>query len=339
MSAFSGARTALSFALFAAGAATTSATAAFAQQISVTTATVEGGKLVVEGTTPQPNQKITLDDAFSAKSKGSRAFKFSLDDYLPPSCIVALKAGALVTTAVVANCGPRGLTARGPWNGEDDYVADDLVTFDGSSWRARRGNTGKTPTSGKDWELFARAGNTGPKGATGAQGPAGPQGDAGPQGEVGPQGPQGSTGPQGPTGATGPQGIVNAWQISGTPSETGMVAGYVYKITPNFETVTVAAGQKVLAVSSMSVRDLTNGQWGISWGVCYRSGDFGNLNVRGQIFSWLGTADQNNSITTTVLLDPGPGTWQIGPCMAVEQLDKLNYNSTSYTTLMLINGG
>ena len=329
-----GARAALSLALLS-----VATSGAAAQQITVTTATVEAGRLVVEGTTPQPNQKITLDDAFSAKSKGSRAFRFSLDAYLPPSCIVSLAAGALTTTAVVANCGPRGLTARGPWNAEDDYVADDLVTFGGSSWRAKRGNTGKTPAVGKDWELFARAGDAGPKGATGPQGPTGPEGDAGPQGEIGPQGPEGPQGATGAQGPTGPQGIVNAWQISGTPSESGMVGGYVYKITPNFQTVTVAAGQKVLAVASMSARDLTNGQWGINWAVCYRSGDFGALNVRGQIFSWLGTADQNNSITTTVLLDPGPGTWQIGPCMAVEQLDKLNYNSTSYTTLMLINGG
>ena len=315
------------------------ASAASAQQISVTTATVEAGKLVVEGTTPQANQKITLDDSFSTKSKGSRAFKFSLDDYLPPSCIVALKAGALVTTAVVANCGPRGLTARGPWNGEDDYVADDLVTFNGSSWRARRANTGKTPASGKNWELFARAGDTGATGPEGPQGATGPQGDAGPQGEIGPQGPQGPQGATGAQGPTGPQGIVNAWQITGTPSETGMIGGYVYKITPNFQTVTVAPGQKVLAVSSMSARDLTGGQWGIEWAVCYRDGDFGALNTNGSIFSWLGAPDQNNSITTTVLLDPGPGTWQIGPCMAVEQTGKLNFNSPSYTTLTLINGG
>jgi hypothetical protein len=334
MTNVSGACTALSLVLLAAATAP-----AAAQQISVTTATVEAGKLVIEGKSPQPKQKVTLDGRFNEKSNGSRAFRFSLDDYLPPSCIVSLKAGALLTTAVVANCGPRGLTPRGPWNGEDEYVADDLVTFGGSSWRAKRDNTGKTPASGKDWEAFARAGETGPQGNAGPVGPAGPQGDTGPQGEIGPQGPQGATGVQGPTGATGPQGIVNAWQISGTPSESGLAGGFGnFKFTPDFQTVTVGTGQKVLVVSSMSVRDLTNGQWWVEWGVCYRSGDFGTLNRRGQIFSWLGTADQNNSITTTVLLDPGPGTWQIGPCLSVEQTGKLNYNSTSYTTLMLING-
>lgn len=309
---------------------------ASAQQITVTEATVEAGKLVVAGTTPQPNQKITLDDQFSAKSKASRAFKFSLDDYLPPSCIVALKAGPLVTTAVVANCGPRGVTARGPWNAEDDYVADDLVTFEGSTWRAKRASTGKTPVAGKNWEIFASAGDTGATGPEGPQGIQGPMGATGPQGEPGPEGPIGPTGAEGPTG---PQGIVNAWQISGTPSESGMVGGYVFKITPGIQTVTVGSGQKVLAIASMSARDITNGQWGLQWAVCYRSGDAGALNVRGQIFSWLGTADQNNAITTTVLLDPGPGTWQIGPCIAVEQTGKMDYNSTSYTTLMLINGG
>ena len=332
MFSISGVRAALSFALMAAAT-----TAAAAQQISVTTATVEGGKLVVVGTTPQPNQKITLDDAFSAKSKGSRAFRFSLDDYLPPSCIIALKAGALVTTAVVANCGPRGLTVRGPWNGEDDYVADDLVTFGGSSWRAKRANTGKTPVAGKTWEVFASAGDPGATGPEGPQGETGATGDAGPQGEIGPEGPQGATGPQGPTGATGPQGIIDVWEINGSVSETSGVADYIYTFTPGFRTITVGAGQKIFAVAAMSARQIADGQHGAIWAVCFRQSPAGPLNPRGQLFSWFGLATQNNSMTATAMLNLDPGTYDIGPCLAVGQNGKLNYNSGSYTTLMLLN--
>ncbi len=312
-------------------------TAASAQQITVTTASVEAGKLVVEGTTPQANQKITLDDAFSAKSKGSRAFKFSLDDYLPPSCIVALKAGALTTTAVVANCGPRGLTARGAWNGEDDYVADDLVTFGGSSWRAKRANTGKTPVAGKTWEVFASAGDPGATGPEGPQGETGPAGDAGPQGEIGPEGPQGATGPQGSTGATGPQGIIDVWQIAGVPSETSGVAGYTFTFTPGFRTITIGAGQKVFAISSMSARQIVDGQHGAIWAICFRTSPNGPIQNRGQLFSFFGLVTQNNSITAQAVLELDPGTYDIGPCLAVNQNGKLNYNSLSTTTLMLLN--
>jgi hypothetical protein len=314
--------------------------AATAQQISVTTATVEGGRFVVEGTTPLPNQKITLDDRFNATSLRSRTFRFSFGDYLPADCIVALKAGALATTALVSNCGPRGVTPRGPWNGEDDYVAGDVVGFGGSSWRAKRDNTGRPPSNGKDWALFARAGDGGATGPTGPQGPIGPAGTTGPQGEPGPQGALGVTGPQGGLGQTGRRGVVKTWQITGTPRETSGFGNYIYLFTPGYQTITVGPGQKVFAMSSMSARRIVDsGQHGAVWAICYRSGPSDSMKPRGVLFSWFGLTTQNNAITATAVVDTGPGTWDVGPCLAVEQTGKLEYNSLSTTTLMLINGG
>ena len=58
----------------------------------------------------------------------------------------------------MANCGPAGVTARGAWAEAAAYVRNDLVTHEGSTWRARRNNAGNQPQAGADWEIFAAAG-------------------------------------------------------------------------------------------------------------------------------------------------------------------------------------
>lgn len=84
-------------------------------------------------------------------------------------CVVDLKAVGGTggsTTAVIANCGPKGLNAQGAWKGTSNYVADDVVTFGGSSFRAKRANLNVTPgTSGADWEVLAKKGAPGIQGA------------------------------------------------------------------------------------------------------------------------------------------------------------------------------
>lgn len=114
--------------------------------------------------------------------------------------------------------GPKGLNWKGTWNSTTNYLADDAVSFNGSSWTAKRGNINVPPVEGVDWTIVAQKGDTGatgatgstgpqgltgPMGATGATGPAGPQGAAGPTGAEGPPGPQGPEGPQGPAGSAG----------------------------------------------------------------------------------------------------------------------------------------
>ena len=102
----------------------------------------------------------------NVKSGADGAFGFSLV-YHPGDCVVGVQKlisptslGA-ATSALVANCGPAGVTPRGAWTQSADYVRNDLVTYLGSTWRARRGSSNKLPVSGADWEQFAAAGEDG----------------------------------------------------------------------------------------------------------------------------------------------------------------------------------
>jgi hypothetical protein len=54
------------------------------------------------------------------------------------------------------------------------------------------------------------------------------------------------------------------------------------------------------------------------------------------VFGWFGDVTQNNAVTTNVVLDLGVGSWDVGPCLAVESTGQLNYNSSSYTTILLL---
>ena len=99
--------------------------------------------------------------------------------------------------------GPKGLNWKGTWNAATNYLPDDAVSFNGSSWIAKRANSNVSPVEGVDWTIVAQKGDTGATGATGAVGPQGPAGPTGATGATGPQGPQGPTGPQGTSGAAG----------------------------------------------------------------------------------------------------------------------------------------
>lgn len=93
-------------------------------------------------------------------------------------------------------------TFRGPFDPNQTYGINDVVTFHGSAYiaiSASQGPNNTTPDqNAAAWSLLAQAG------AAGAQGPTGPQGL---QGQQGPAGIQGPIGPQGLPGAPGPQGI------------------------------------------------------------------------------------------------------------------------------------
>jgi len=190
------------FAAAIGGAAMLSTAAAQAAGITVTDAKIAQGELTVTGTSPNANQSVQLDGQFTGTSNANKIFAFHLTDYHPADCIVTLTAGAATATAVVANCGERGLSARGAWNTTDNYLVDDVVTAGGSSWRAILDNVNKNPSNHPaQWEVLAAKGKTGPAGATGPAGPQGSQGPQGPQGDAGPTGPQGPQGPKGVAGA------------------------------------------------------------------------------------------------------------------------------------------
>jgi len=66
--------------------------------------------------------------------------------------------------------GPKGLNWKGAWDAAAHYVADDAVSFNGSSWRALRDNDNVTPTDGADWTIVAQKGDTGSQGNGGITG-------------------------------------------------------------------------------------------------------------------------------------------------------------------------
>lgn len=199
---------------------------------------IENGRLVITGKTNTPGMKVRLDGQARAGftvmsgSNPNKAFSFSLI-YLPSDCIVTLQKLTGTSTLgpannfVVADCGARGVSPRGAWSAATNYLTDDLVTSAGSTWRAKRNNTNKTPAAGADWEKFAAVGAPG---AVGPPGPQGIQGIQGPVGETGATGLQGATGPQGATGAqgaTGPQGVGGAATFgASTLSPTGATNWY-----------------------------------------------------------------------------------------------------------------
>ncbi len=135
-----------------------------------------------------------------------------------------------------------GLSFKGAWNSATAYVTDEVVTADGASWRAKRGNTNKTPgVSPLDWQLLAAKGATGATGAQGPQGNPGPQGATGAQGVAGATGAQGDPGPQGPAGPTGPQGAAGASMRWMTSTYSGSSSGLVLA-----NTVTITADQFIV---------------------------------------------------------------------------------------------
>jgi len=123
-----------------------------------------------------------------------------------------------------------GLNPVGAWDQTLTYHPDDLVTYQGSTWRALLTNLSKVPSKRPDfWEQMAAKGARGAKGDTGATGPEGPTGAIGPQG---PQGATGATGPQGATGLTGPQGP------QGLPGPNTVADGSAFAPAVNFASST-----------------------------------------------------------------------------------------------------
>jgi hypothetical protein len=158
-----------------------------APDVTIDDARITGGKLVVSGKTRSGGMAVRLDGgsgrAFNTSSdRKTKAFQFEVV-YHPGDCVIVVQrvlgGGKLgkPAEAVVADCGQEGVAPRGPWRANVDYARNDLVTSDGSTWRAERANRNAPPTASRnDWEMFAA------KGGEGAEGPAGPQGPAGPPG-------------------------------------------------------------------------------------------------------------------------------------------------------------
>lgn len=81
---------------------------------------------------------------------------------------------------------PGQLNPRGIWQRSVVYDRLDVVSYQGSSWIARRESIGRAPAESSFWMLLAERGMS-IGGAQGAQGDTGPAGSAGPPGAPGPQ--------------------------------------------------------------------------------------------------------------------------------------------------------
>lgn len=198
--------------------------------IKIDQAYISSGLLFVSGTA-DPGSLISLDGRFDRLAGNTGRFTFKLV-YHPTTCIVNLTSTTQAQVrGVVANCGSPGVMPTGDWVGTRDYEEGDLVTFEGSTWRAVRGvPEGRVPgASGNDtyWEKFAARGAAGPrgpagpKGDTGDPGPPGPKGDTGEQGIQGPPGPKGDTGSRGAKGDRGDQGVQGIQGIQGPTGPKG----------------------------------------------------------------------------------------------------------------------
>jgi hypothetical protein len=69
--------------------------------------------------------------------------------------------------------GPKGLRWRGPWVATIDYLIDDAVQYNGSSWIAKADQAQGSPQPSQqntNWELLAKQGDIGPQGPSGTGG-------------------------------------------------------------------------------------------------------------------------------------------------------------------------
>ncbi len=159
-----------------------------AAAIRIEQALIDGGDLDVTGSA-DPGSVVILDGHFEFTADGSGRFAFKLV-YRPDTCIVELTSPTQdAVRAVIAHCGPSGVIPTGPWSNTRIYQTDELVTYDGSTWRALRSvPENRVPGSSASaafWERFAARGAQGPRGTKGDTGGQGPRGEAGAKGDPG----------------------------------------------------------------------------------------------------------------------------------------------------------
>ena len=113
----------------------------------------------------------------------------------------------------------------GEWSSSSNYVANQVVYYDGSAYICIQGNSNLRPDqNATQWSLVVSKGDAG---ATGAAGPTGSAGAKGSIGDTGAQGPQGSSGQAGPQGNQGIQGSTGATGSAATVSVGSVTTGNV----------------------------------------------------------------------------------------------------------------
>ena len=331
--------------------------------ITITKAEIAAGRLVVTGSRTGTATILSLDTDFATGVTGAGNFAFSLT-YIPPDCIATITgtngSGGTID-AVIANCGPRGLNAKGAWSNVANYTSNDVTTSGGSSYRAKRANLNKPPASNAaDWEVLAKKGAAGIQGATGgdgavgaqglagvdgadgATGPAGPQGVAGNDGTAGPQGDPGSIGPQGPTGVTGaqgPTGIVGVFTFIGAISNiAGSSIEYVFA-GPQ-ATVSLLDGQRMTASAAVTLGTSVNDSVG-KLGICYQLGAAVPVNFAGALAASITSVQiSTRRITYSAagsIAGLAANTYKIGACFDSDSTTTLDNNGAVNGWVMVHN--
>src|SRR5207248_9187458 len=97
-------------------------------------------------------------------------------------------AGTNGTNGATGATGAQGLDFNGPWDSSASYVANDAVSYLGSSWIAKQSNINSAPAEDSKWTLLSAEGAAGATGATGSPGTDGTNGTNGATGATGPTG-------------------------------------------------------------------------------------------------------------------------------------------------------
>ena len=182
------------------------------------------------------------------------------------------------------------------------------------------------------------AGAKGATGATGATGPAGANGLNGATGTAGPTGATGATGPTGATGATGTTGIVKTQIWSGLVGATLTVANGVFSFAGATTTLTLAAGQRITAVGSMSVGSTTGFLARVD--LCYQSAAGGTVNSPSNAYKVVTGAANQRVMFSPVMSIAGlaAGSYKVGNCIAGDSANvPLNVNDWSSGWAMVTN--
>ena len=209
-------------------------------------------------------------------------------------------------TGATGATGPKGLNVKGQWLSTTAYVADDAVSYNGSSWVAKRSNTNSPPVEGLDWTILAQRGETGAPGIPGAQGAIGPPGNDGAQGLQGIPGPPGTSGILRIVSLNGPLGGL------GIHSSFYPPPGYYFR-APTVQ-ITTASDDRLVATASASIK----GNVYFFYSLCYQS------TAGGPVMSFLSTPMTGggdapeavfSSWSVSASAMPGPGTWNVGFCI------------------------
>jgi hypothetical protein len=138
----------------------------------------------IQGIQGDPNT-LTVGTV-TASAPGSDAEVTITGDSPNQTIDFVLPRGIQGPTGPIGPTGATGITWQGEWSNTTDYVNNDAVFYDGTSWFASGNPTvGEEPTlTATHWYPLAIQGATGPQGEVGPQGPQGEQGIPGNLGDL-----------------------------------------------------------------------------------------------------------------------------------------------------------